>query len=370
MKQIQPINEEQIHKAEELLQELKSHLFPKSFFHTIREGNREHFTTKFWAFLLSPISEHQLGTFPLECLSRLVASKYGLKDSLHFSEQSKVQLEKTVGTTQKRIDIYIEDESTNIAIGLEFKINSPESKGQTISYDRHLPHCNYFLFITNNGRQAKSERFVSVTYQELYDHVLYPCAEEISKSKNYFKVFIDDYISLITNINNNFMVQNSESKKLLRSFWTNNQELILQCVELLSADTEINEEERETLEKVREALAYANSMQSKIGEQARAIFKILSGHNIDAELLDNLQDPEKSQEIFAMHGMQFPILVPLEGNANLNINSAGEINGHLRYYKKETYVFNGKEYRLCSQWYSDQTEALMDFAKKQGINIK
>ncbi len=188
--------------------EVKRSLGTSNLFSTLAVSHLELWHSAFVKWIIDPNSEIGLGDFPLKRFLNIVlqnsdGSTGQFRDfsigelealdlsSVHFWREESIELQAKVG----RLDIYGESASVisktekelvkKIRIIVENKIKSDENNEQTIAYAKWADSeteekgdfdYDFFIFLTPLENQKKgSDRFVTVTYQQLVDDVLIPC---------------------------------------------------------------------------------------------------------------------------------------------------------------------------------------------------
>lgn len=199
-------------------QELTAFYHQTTLFNVIGSERSENRHSAFLRWLLSPDSSHGLGTEPLKLFLRLIATlEWGpqtfgdvlcrkvLAGNYEVELMEPVEVEKSVGkletadkvTNKDRIDLWTvvcityeedgEEMKRAFPIVVENKIYSKVGKDQTKRY--HAAMVNYIeakkketgldyspigVLLSPGGLQADCGQFVSMTYQQLLDHVLAP----------------------------------------------------------------------------------------------------------------------------------------------------------------------------------------------------
>ena len=128
-----------------------------------------------------------------------------------------------------------------------------------------------FVYLTPDNQESKSNKYIKITYQELYDYVIKPFARRNDITDKQ-KMYVDDYIRILGSplyINNEdgnknskeylIMANTEEEEKLFVNFLKNNMPLIVKAADVLSTNDKGNTDNVETL------VTIANSLSKKVG---------------------------------------------------------------------------------------------------------
>lgn len=100
------------------------------------------------------------------------------------------------------------------------------------------------------------------------------------------------------------------------------------------------------------------------GKNKVKIFKLLEGLKNSKQLTDEMirdfQNRDYSNRVF---GLGFKLLTDTS-------NAIFDSRGHLRYYSSPQFIFNGKKYYVCSQWWDSCKVNRDEFARKYGIDLE
>jgi hypothetical protein len=128
--------------------------------------------------------------------------------------------EKTI-LSERRIDVFIEIKSEKWIIAIENKINSEESPKQTKHYSEELDKKQKYkdynkicLYLTPEGREPKSNNFLSVSYTLIRD-TLDEISEELNNINNKKKIFIEQFKDSIEL----YVMENKELEELCRKLY-------------------------------------------------------------------------------------------------------------------------------------------------------
>jgi len=196
-----------------LLESLQS---KSNLFETLAVSHLEMWHSAFVKWLIDPNSNLGLGTFPLRRFLYTVAYQGKLKDwkqegiQLELGTIENMQLEnmtfeneyRYTDTDENKIGrIDIIGSNADLRIVIENKIKSSENEDQTLRYfeffRKSTENYQYDLLIyltPDEAQPPKSERFISITYQDLCDFVIKPCIENpVIKEESLF--LLKQYLS-------------------------------------------------------------------------------------------------------------------------------------------------------------------------------
>lgn len=176
-------------------QELKYRQEKTNIFTIVGQTHTEHWHSSFISWLLDAHSSLRLGHFPLARLLTLYMIKcpdcgFDLRDIYRWKLDDVVFVtEKDASYDGKKRSIDVYGESSELIIVIENKVNARENyngsdRGQTTDYYEYVERHKrpeqkaLFFFITADCKQkAHSERYVQVSYQEMYDAIISKCIE-------------------------------------------------------------------------------------------------------------------------------------------------------------------------------------------------
>lgn len=126
-----------------------------------------------------------------------------------------------------------------------------------------------FVFLAPNNKKCDSDKYITITYQELYDYVIKTFARRNDITDKQ-KLYVDDYIRILgtplykeEGNNNNkdylIMANTDEEKALFVNFLKNNMPLIVKAADVLSSEDEANTDDINTL------VQTANSLSKMVG---------------------------------------------------------------------------------------------------------
>lgn len=273
-------------------QKLENFYYSKSFSEILGVSRREVSHSGFLAWLLSNTESHNLGEFPIKKFLDIVLkfSSDKLKNqhtSLYNSfvtedyeiERAFVKSELSIKNVG-RIDIYIEltlvieNRQHNVKLIIENKVESKEHHDQTNNYFNHFnskrkdDETIIFIYLTPISTldlielieaECNCKEYIQINYQSLVDYLIEPALNQniSDRTKNilteYLKSLsqpsIDDEID--GHKQELIMALGNEERKLLSSFWSKNQKLILASLYAIGSDPE---QDKDTRDSIREAL--------------------------------------------------------------------------------------------------------------------
>jgi hypothetical protein len=279
---------------------LQSFYSEKSFFEILNIERFELAHSSFLSWLLNPKETHELedypikkflellvqaidripytnkaAMFPLELQDVIVSSSYEIKSA-------KVETEKG-DRTHGRFDIFVNveielksGEKEKLAIIIENKVKSKEGHEQTTRYldwakknidsKTHSifvfikPISNSDLFVLNEP-QCKEKNYIQINYQFIVDYLIEPCG--MLAEKDSVKFVIDNYLRALSfsasesddNPGGEFiMAFSAKERQLLKDFWDAHKQIFSKVVLTLTEDDAIDEEDRESLEKLKDVI--------------------------------------------------------------------------------------------------------------------
>lgn len=156
--------------------------------------------SSFIAWLLNPVENHGLGTYPMHLFLGVLSGKGNRKYNEKELEIEKlnVNTEYPISSSKKgdgRIDVYAYNEK--MVMILENKVKSKENYNDSTNMFQTDAYYQYFeqqesdkeriyvyLHPTSSGENAKNKNFIHITYQELYDQIIFKCI-------HYSKISVD-----------------------------------------------------------------------------------------------------------------------------------------------------------------------------------
>jgi len=129
-----------------------------------RRTKNENFISNYLAYVLDP-NRNGLGISPIQSMLQLAFPDIGEIDPIEIS------IVREFDTGDGKIDLLIQVDDT-IVIGIENKIGSPETNGQTVRYNRRLrklfkDQTRYLIYLTPNGQEPRSKAFLPITYRQM-----------------------------------------------------------------------------------------------------------------------------------------------------------------------------------------------------------
>lgn len=306
------------------VQKLKHYYYDKSFPEILSIGRRETSHSSFLAWLFNNNGNHQLGNFALIKLLEIVVRRSIRQDKVYLDSTLKnailtdslvinslsVNTEQAIKTSSKkngRIDIVmkanveIPDSTVKIIrVIIENKISSNEHDEQTQTYFDYYEkiksgneeEINLYLYLTPisslelsflDQPECSCKCFIQINYQDVLDYILEPALENINIPDK-TKFIITEYIQTLSqpslqeedSFNNNqnliIMAIGEKERKLLTSFWENNETLILAAMNAISTDGNQDSEVSEEVKKVYNSLTKSSRDYSKFSINGQGSF--------------------------------------------------------------------------------------------------
>ena len=156
-------------------------------FNIMGRTRREEWHSNFVCWLLDPSSNHNLGNFPLKMFFELINKN--LNDEINIDE---IDFDQTIFKTEVSIEngrIDILGESEKFILIIENKLdaretyNAKEKNFQTDVYFKYFDEKEdykkkqkYYVYLrTKSGNRPSNKNFIPITYQELFDEVIFKC---------------------------------------------------------------------------------------------------------------------------------------------------------------------------------------------------
>lgn len=208
-------------------QELKYRQEKTNVFTIVGQTHTEHWHSSFISWLLDAHSSMRLGHFPLVRLLNLYMIKkpdcgFTLRDIYKWDlDKVKFQTEKDASMNGKKRSIDVYGESDELLIVIENKVNARENynnseKGQTQDYFDYVEahktdnqKALYFFITADQKKEAYSDAYVTITYQEMYDNIISKCIEHPQVSED-GKYLLEQYAANLRET-----IQNSNSPMAL-----------------------------------------------------------------------------------------------------------------------------------------------------------
>lgn len=273
-------------------QKLESFYFSKSFSEILGVSRREISHSGFLAWLLSNAESHKLDYFGIRKLLDIIL-KFSTKfqkdkhnDLLNSFVTENYDIEKLKVFPEYhinqvgRIDIYIEldvvidGNKKNIKIIIENKVESKETKDQTLNYYNHFNKIEsenqhvFYIYLTPISTldlieleepECKCKQFIQINYQSIVDYLIEPALNQnVSiRTQNLLNEYLKSLsqpsidLELADRKNELIMALGNEERNLLKNFWQKNKILILASLYAISLDPE---QEKDTRDSIKEAL--------------------------------------------------------------------------------------------------------------------
>ena len=291
-----------MNNSEEFLA-LRKYYAEESFIKILHVSRDEKIHSNFIAWLLNPISHHELNYFPLQKMLQMLSivskkennlrSRFSdeyvdrfLLGDYELSESCEVKTEVSIGEVEGfensgRIDILInlsfKDSDKILPIIIEnkvFSIENDENKKnkntkknkQTEKYydwaeEKYKDKTKYetpiLIFLAPDFERdinCKCDAFIKVSYQNLVDYLIEPCLMYTSNEQAGF--FIENYLRCLSNstINNvtgkkegRIMAFSGKEKELLEKFHEKNKDLFDAVLTMLANDENLTPEDRKSM---------------------------------------------------------------------------------------------------------------------------
>lgn len=306
------------------VQKLKHYYYDKSFPEILSIGRRETSHSSFLAWLLNNNENHQLGNFTLIKLLEIVVRRSIKQNKVHLNSDLKnailtdsliinglsVNTEQSIKTLSKkngRIDIVLKanveipDSGVKVVrIIIENKVSSNEHDEQTQTYfdyyekikSNNEEDINIYLYLTPiaslelsylDQPECSCKSFIQINYQDILDYILEPALKNINIPDK-TKFIITEYIQTLSqpslqeedSFNNNqnliIMAIGENERKLLTSFWENNETLILAAMNAISTDGNQDSEVAEEVKRVYNSLTKSSRDYSKFSVNGQGSF--------------------------------------------------------------------------------------------------
>lgn len=288
---------------------LRKYYAEESFIKILHISRDEKIHSNFIAWLLNPVSHHELNYYPLQKMLQMLSivskkennllarfsdeyvDRFLLED-YELSESCEVNTEVPTGEiagfdNTGRIDILInlsfKGSDKILPIIIENKVLSTENdenkknksakkNKQTEKYydwaeEKYKDITKYetpiLIFLAPDFERdinCKCDAFVKVSYQNLVDYLIEPCL--MYTSNNQAKFFIENYLRCLSNSTiNNFtgkkegriMAFSGKEKELLEKFHEKNKDLFDAVLTMLANDENLSPEDRKSMKLAREA---------------------------------------------------------------------------------------------------------------------
>jgi len=345
-------------------------------------GRREISHSSFLAWLLDNNEMHSLSYLPIQKFLEIVLLRRNNKIELIYPtffnsilidnytiNSLKIEKEKDLGRFG-RLDIFIEIlmiiDNTEYLVKLiiENKVECKENNDQTQRYYEYFEaqrrkyenEINLYIYLSSiptielnqlTEVQCICKEFIQINYQYLVDYLLEPALnQDISERTNFI---IKEYLKSLSQLSFNnentkykqslIMALSKEEKELLSNFWNKNEKLIMSAMYANSINPDLDEETRDLNKKLLESY----SEKSGIGIEVQKTFAELEQRGVLDDFINELCDKNYSKKIF---NIGYSLLIEKYFDKNCGL----DINDYPRYYKKKSYIINGKEYLLCNHW--------------------
>lgn len=397
-------------------QELKTYYSHKSFFDILGIMRNENIHSNFLAWILDPKQSHGLNfysirkflemliiavndcsyckegkeLFPDELIDFIITGNYEVLDV-------DVEREKVI-SNGKRIDIFISilistgvnySDKTKIKIILENKVYSKEHTDQTIHYfnwaKKEYGSDNKLIFVyltpasTNEllsllEQQCKCKEYIQVNYQYVVNYILEPCRKQ--DLPNEANTLIDNYLRCLSypsvseeEYSNGGMVMatSERERKLLLDFWETNKSLLLAMLNVLKDDENIDEDERDNMQKMISTMS--NQSNKDYTQYEFAGKKFRKNRLVYAVVSEYL----KMRKNCTYEELKKVFSDDIQGSLGV-VQKIDVVNSKdpKRYFSKpgETLrTIDGVEFAVCNQWAIANIKKLLSIAREEGFVI-
>ncbi|MBO5292475.1 MAG: PD-(D/E)XK nuclease family protein [Lachnospiraceae bacterium] len=183
-------------------QELKNRQEKTNVFTIVGQTHTEHWHSSFISWLLDAHSSLRLGYFPLERLLIMYMMKnpdcgFTLRDIYSWNlDEVRFYTEKDASYQGKKRSIDVYGESRELIIVIENKVNAKENYnnseyGQTMDYCEYVEihkspeqRALYFFITADQNQTASSNKYVQISYQEMFDNIISKCIEHPQVSQD------------------------------------------------------------------------------------------------------------------------------------------------------------------------------------------
>ena len=395
---------------------LRKYYSEESFLKTLCISRDEKVHSNFIAWLLSPVSHHELNYFPLEKFLQMLSvvcqkdsnsnarfsNEYAemfLLGDYELSECCEVNTEVPTGEIAGfdkagRIDIFInlsfKGSNKRLPIIIENKVLSTEndentksvrnkSNKQTVKYfnwaeetfkDKTKYETPILIFLAPDFERdivCKCDEFIKVSYQNLIDYLIEPCLSISTNERTIY--FIEDYLRCLSNSSLNkandgkerkIMGFSEKEKVLLEKFHEKNKDLFGAVLTILANDEEMTDEDRK---KFKAALSAVQKKDYTIyvldGERYVKRRCVLAVVNKVIEK-NNITTFDELVKIFPDD---------LQGSCGV-VKRLSEIKDHSRYFTKNEEILKlDCDVVVCNQWGIENFPNILKIANENGLNV-
>lgn len=395
---------------------LRKYYSEESFFKTLGISRSETVHSSFIAWLLNPMSNHELAYYPLQKFLQMLAiicqnennskaqfSEYYsdrfLLEDYELSGACEVNTEVSTGEiagfdNKGRIDILahlsFKDSSKVLPILIENKVLSRENdenknikqidkSKQTEKYfnwanEKYKDTSKYetpiLIFLApdfDRDIKCKCEAFIKVSYQNLVDYLIEPCL--ISVMNNQARVFIENYLRCLSNttLNNDLnkkegtiMAIVGKERELLEKFHEKNKDLFNAVLTMLSNDEDLPEEDRNKIKAACDATAKKDYTKYSVDGSAP-----LSKRRCVLEIVRRVAE-DKNVKTYAELVNIFPNAL----GAGCVVRKVDDIKDASRFFAGKGEVLDlDVKVAVSNQWSADTFPNILKVAQEQGLSV-
>ncbi len=385
-------------------QKLESFYNSKSLSQILEISRRENSHSGFIAWLLNNTESHNLGSFTIKKFFDILLkfSNEKLKNNVEIYnslitesydiEHLSIEREKSINNVG-RIDIYIEltllisNNSHHLKLIVENKVESKESKDQTLKYFEYFNTLRkedeivVFIYLTPISTlkllelkepECSCKEFIQINYQSMVDYLIEPCLNQNISVRT--KHIIIEYLKSLSqpSIDNKIegnkqeliMALGNEERKLLTSFWNKNQKLILAALYAISSDPDQEEYTRNT---VQDALL---GLRSTGKDYTKYIFKGQT-YAKSRLVLAVIQDYVASNPNTTYNQLQIIFPNTLQGQETFTTATIAKQKPSTRNFIKDNEIIDllDQSIAVSTQWGLGNIERFVEHCIQNGITI-
>lgn len=253
-----------------------------------------------------------------------------------------------------------------IRIIIENKIDSKEGENQCKKYADHFDNENnednkgflnvYIFLAPYKPDKLSSEKFISITYQELLDSVLYPIAKYKTEHGG-SSLYLREYINTITSLKtNNILAMDNESSEHLKKLYEENKWVFYAFLDIALSDNPIYSSER---------IKAALNLEYKIN-YPDGTSESVKGHTKLAVAIAKFIARQKNQQDLLKEYGELKFDGTQEKYYLMDVD-----NTKGRYAKVDSIVCKDQKEVLCSnQWGKAKVKALLDLVRTCGLTVE
>jgi hypothetical protein len=386
-------------------QKLESFYYSKSFSEILEISRRENSHSGFISWLLSNTESHNLGDFSirkfLDIILKYSYDKLKNNPDIYNSlitenyeiEHLIVEREKAINKVG-RIDIYIEltlliaEKKQKIRLIIENKVESKETNDQTNTYFKYFSsdleenEMGIYVYLTPISTlklnelqepECNCKEFIQINYQSLVDYLIEPALNQ--NISNRTKNIITEYLKSLSqpSIDDEIdghkqeliMALGNEERKLLTSFWTKNQKLILAALYAIGSDPEQEEYTRNTVQDALSGLSSTGKDYTKYIFNGQTYAK-------NRLVLAVIQDYVANNPTTTYNQLQTIFPNTLQGQETFTTETTAKQKPSRRNFleSSELIKLTDETISVNTQWGRGNIERFIDHCTNMGIGIK